>query len=683
MKNNFENMYSHGFVRLAACIPSLRVSDPIYNAAKTIELSQEAYKHKAVLSIFPELGISAYSNEDLFFHDALQQSVTEALQILLNASVSMDMVITVGAPLRVMDALYNCAVVIHKGKILGIPVKSYLPNYREFYEKRHFKPASSLFTDKIDLLGDKDIPIGNDLIFKAEKIKDFSFFCEICEDLWVPIPPSCCASVRGATIIANLSASNVTTGKAEYRKALVLNQSARCISGYLYTAAGPGESTTDMAWDGHAIISENGELLSESERFSWEPRVITADIDLDRIIKDRMTMTTYSEAVSADTTKTSFRYVKIPLGIPSENTIPVREISRFPYVPVNQEARGRRSAEVYNIQVQGLAKRIISTKTKNLVIGVSGGLDSTHALTVCAKTMDLLRMPRCNIKAFTLPGFATSEKTAENARKLMALLGVDARQIDIRESCMQMFRDIRHPYAEGTEQYDTTFENVQAGQRTSLLFRLANQMQGLVVGTGDLSELSLGWCTYGVGDHMSHYNVNASLPKTLIQYIIRWTAETETIGQNVSSTLLEILNTEISPELVPVNGSKKLLQSTEDAIGPYELQDFNLFYCLRYGFLPSKIAFMAWCAWHDKEKGQWPNVPYENRHQYDISEIKHWLGIFIHRFYKISQFKRSCVPNGPKVGSGGSLSPRSDYRAPSDNEETPWIEDMLNIPDHM
>jgi len=680
MKNNFMNIYNHGFIRVAACIPSVLVSDPAYNAAKTIELSMEAYKRKAVLSVFPELGISAYSNEDLFFQDALQQSTMEALKTLLKASESMDMAIVAGTPLRVTDAIYNCAVVIHKGKILGIPVKSYLPNYHEFYERRHFRPAGSLYTDRIDLLGNKDVPIGADLIFRAEKIPNFSFFCEICEDLWVPIPPSSYASVRGATVIANLSASNVTTGKAEYRKSLVLNQSARCISAYLYTASGPGESTTDMAWDGHAMISENGGLLSESERFSFNPQIITADIDLDRITKDRMTMTTYSEAVPADSAKASFRYIDITVDRPSGDILPVREISRFPYVPADNEARGRRCSEVYSIQIQGLAKRIISTKTKNLVIGVSGGLDSTHALTVCAKAADLLGMPRRNIKAFTLPGFATSDRTAANAHKLMELLGVDAGEIDIRDGCMQMFRDIGHPYAEGSEQYDITFENVQAGQRTSLLFRLANKEHGLVVGTGDLSELALGWCTYGVGDHMSHYNVNASLPKTLIQYIISWTAEKDTFGSDVSATLMDILDTEISPELVPGN-CKKAVQSTEAAIGPYELQDFNLFYFLRYGFLPSKIAFMEWCAWHDKGKGQWPSVPYEKRHQYELTEIKHWLGIFIHRFYKTSQFKRSCVPNSPKVGSGGSLSPRGDYRAPSDNEETPWTDDMAGIPD--
>lgn len=681
MGNEFENIYRHGFVRLAACIPSLRVSDPLYNADKTIELSLKACEKKAILAVFPELGISAYSNEDLFFQDALQQAVLSGLSRILTATATMDMVIAAGAPLRIADALFNCAVVVHKGKILGIPVKSYLPNYREFYEMRHFRPASALFVDSIDLLGQKDIPIGADLIFEAEKIRDFKFFCEICEDLWVPIPPSCHASLQGATVIANLSASNITTGKAEYRQALVMNQSARCLAAYLYTASGPGESTTDLAWDGHSLICEDGGLLAESERFSWDAQLVTADVDLDRLAKDRMTMTTFSEAAyTSNCGRKIFRHVKFPLSAPGGRITLAREISRFPYVPSDPAIREKRCREVYNIQVQGLAKRIKSANIENLVIGVSGGLDSTHALTVCAKTMDMLGLPRKNIKAVSLPGFATSEKTSNNARRLMAALGVEAEEIDIRPACMQMFRDIGHPFAEGADLYDVTFENVQAGQRTSILFRLANRQHGLVIGTGDLSELALGWCTYGVGDHMSHYNVNASLPKTLIQYIIRWVASTDAFGPEAAAILEDILETEISPELVPGKANKKPSQKTEDVIGPYELQDFNLYYITRYGYLPSKVAYLAWCAWRDREKGKWPDVPLEKRRQYDLSEIKRWLGLFIHRFFKVSQFKRSCVPNSPKVGSGGSLSPRGDYRAPSDSEEAPWKEDLRNIP---
>ena len=680
----FLNLYRHGFVRLAACIPELKVSDPQHNAEKTIELARRAYKQSAVLAVFPEMGISGYSNEDLFFQDALQRSVLAGLEKVLEATAAFDMVVVAGAPLKVMDALFNCAVVMHQGAILGIAVKSFLPNYREFYELRQFRPASELPVERVDLLGQRDVPIGADLIFEAENIPGFRLFCEICEDLWTPIPPSSHACLNGATIVANLSASNITMGKEEYRHDLASNQSARCIAAYLYTAAGPGESTTDLAWDGHAIVYENGGLIAESKRFSWEPQVIIADIDLGRLGKDRMIMTSFTgSGYGSGHRGRPFRRVKLPLNPPSARILPVREIPRFPYVPVDPALRERRCYEIYNIQVQGLAKRMKATRLENLVIGVSGGLDSTHALIVCARTVDLLGLPRKNIKAYTLPGFATSEKTYANANNLMASLGVDASEIDIRPSCTQMMKDIAHPFAEGREVYDVTFENVQAGQRTSILFRLANQRQAMVVGTGDLSELALGWCTYGVGDHMSHYNVNASVPKTLIQYIIRWVASGRVLGQEVSSFLEDILDTEISPELIPGTNGDQPAQSTEAVIGPYELQDFNTFYITRYGYLPSKVAFLAWCAWHDAGRGSWPDIPVAKRHQYTLSEIRRWLMVFIHRFFKLSQYKRSCIPNGPKVGSGGSLSPRGDYRAPSDSEEAPWMEDLQSIPDEV
>ena len=579
-----------------------------------------------------------------------------------------------------MDALFNCAVVMCEGDILGVAVKSYLPNYREFYELRHFRPARDLSVDTIDLCGKKDVPIGADLIFEADGIKGLRMFVEICEDLWTPIPPSSHAAMAGATVIANLSASNITTGKDEYRRDLAANQSARCIAAYLYTAAGPGESTTDLAWDGHAIIYENGSLLSESERFSWDPQVIVADIDLDRLVKDRMIMTSFTDANARQATKT-FRKISFPIDTPRGRIMPVREIPRFPYVPSDPSVREKRCYEVYNIQVQGLAKRMKSTGIENLIIGVSGGLDSTHALIVCARTVDMLGLSRKNIKAYTMPGFATSDKTYANANALMKALGVKASEIDIRPSCKAMIKDIGHAYGKGKELYDITFENIQAGQRTSILFRLANMENGLVVGTGDLSELALGWCTYGVGDHMSHYSVNASVPKTLIQYIIRWVASEKILGNKASLCLEGILETEISPELIPGTTNGKPAQSTEATIGPYELQDFNTYYITRYGFLPSKVAFLAYCAWHDAAKGRWPDIPPDKQHQYTLAQIKHWLEVFIHRFFKISQYKRSCIPNAPKVGSGGSLSPRGDYRAPSDSEEAPWMLDLKTIPD--
>jgi NAD+ synthase (glutamine-hydrolysing) len=675
---DFFNLYRQGFIRAAACIPALKVSDPFFNAGHTLDLIKEASEKKARLAVFPELGISAYSNEDLFFQEALLSSVKGALSFLLEETKDIDTAVIVGAPIEVEGALYNCAVVMHRGRIAGIAVKSYLPNYREFYELRQFRPSHELPVDTIDLCGQKGIPIGADLLFSVPSIPDFRFFVEICEDLWAPIPPSSYAALAGATVMINLSASNITVGKDEYRHQLAANQSARCISAYIYTAAGFGESTTDLAWDGHAIIYENGSLMSESKRFSYDPQVICADIDLDRLTTDRMRSNTFHSARTFH--RRSFRNIDIEMSLPGGKVLLDREIARFPYVPSQAELRDKRCYEVYNIQVEGIAKRMLSTGIENLVIGVSGGLDSTHALIVCARAMDTLKLPRTNIKAYTLPGFATSQKTYINAKELMEALHVEAHEIDIKPGSRQMMEDIGHPFVKGQDLYDITFENVQAGQRTSILFRLANFRDALVVGTGDLSELALGWCTYGVGDQMSHYNVNASVPKTLIQYVIRWVADRDVLGPEASRSLKDILNTEISPELIPGTASDQPAQMTEEVIGPYELQDFNTFYTVRYGYLPSKIAFLSWSAWHDREKGSWPDVPQDRRNEYSLGQIKHWLEVFIRRFFKFSQYKRSCIPNAPKVGSGGSLSPRGDYRAPSDSEDAPWLENLATIP---
>jgi len=675
----FFNLYRHGFIRVATCIPELKVSDPLYNARKTLDLVRQAHERKAVLAVFPELGISAYSNEDLFFQEALLESVRAGLESILQETVSLDIAVVVGAPLEVEGGLYNCAIAMHKGIIKGIAVKSYLPNYREFYEVRQFRPSHELPVDAVDLCGQRDVPIGADLIFSVPGIEGFRFFIEICEDLWAPIPPSSYAALAGASVMINLSASNITVGKDEYRHSLAANQSARCMASYIYTAAGFGESTTDLAWDGHAIVYENGNLISESTRFSREPQVVCADIDLGRLATDRVRSNTFHAARAFH--RHAFRKVAVDIRMPDEEILLKREIARFPYVPVQAALRDRRCYEVYNIQVQGIAKRMVSTGIKNLVIGVSGGLDSTHALVVCARAMDTLGLPRTNIKAYTMPGYATSRKTYNNAKALMAALRVEAGEIDIRPGSERMMKDISHPYADGEKLYDVTFENVQAGQRTSILFRLANFRDALVVGTGDLSELALGWSTYGVGDQMSHYNVNASVPKTLIQYVIRWVAEKDLLGAEASLSLKAILETEISPELVPGAASDEPAQKTEEIIGPYELQDFNTFYTVRYGYLPSKIAFLSWSAWHDRLEGQWPDVPEEKRNEYSLPEIKHWLSVFIRRFFKLSQYKRSCIPNAPKVGSGGSLSPRGDYRAPSDSEDAPWLEDLKKVPD--
>ncbi len=680
---SFFNLYHQGFIRTAVCVPDVKVGDPYFNTDRTIETAREAARGKAVFALFPELGLSAYSNEDLFHQDALLKGVTDNLERLLEATADMPIIIVVGAPLRVEARLFNCGLVLYKGEILGVAVKSYLPNYREFYERRQFSPAEEAPTGTIDLCGRKAIPFGADLLFEAENIPGFRFFIEICEDLWVPVPPSSFAAMAGATVIGNLSASNVTIGKSEYRHDLAANQSARCVSAYLYAAAGPGESTTDLAWDGQAMIYENGNLLAESERFSRKPQVIYADIDLDRLIQDRMRLNSFGQSTRIHRrTLENFRRISFEVTTPQEERLLLdREYSRFPYIPADPAKLEQRCYEAYNIQVQGLAKRLVSSGIRNVVIGVSGGLDSTHALIVAARTMDLLAYPRSNIKGYTMPAFATTERTLNNARKLMQSLGVDANEIDIRPSCLQMLKDIGHPFHNGDSVYDITFENVQAGERTSHLFRLANLLDALVVGTGDLSELALGWCTYGVGDHMSHYNVNASVPKTLIQYLIRWVASSGQFSAEASRTLLDILGTEISPELIPGDTGDQPSQKTEEVVGPYELQDFNLFYTSRFGYLPAKIAFLAYCTWRDKKRGRWPGMPEQDKHEYSLKEIKHWLGVFLYRFFQISQFKRSCIPNAPKVGSGGSLSPRGDYRAPSDGEARAWLENLKEIPD--
>jgi len=577
---------------------------------------------------------------------------------------------------------FNCAVVFYRGQILGVAVKTYLPNYREFYEARQFTPASNAFSSQIELAGQENIPFGADIIFKVSNINNFSFFLEICEDLWVPIPPSSFAAMAGATVIGNLSASNITIGKSEYRRQLASNQSARCVAAYLYAAAGPGESTTDLAWDGHAMIYENGNVLAESARFSQQAQIIYSDIDLDRLTQDRMRLTTFSQnAASLKEKILSFRKTEFNVNVPSGKILLNREYPRFPYIPADPSRRDQHCYEAYNIQVQGLSKRLKSSGISNIVIGVSGGLDSTHALIVAAKTMDSLNLPRSNVKAYTMPGFATSAKTYNNALKLMKALGVETNEIDIKPACLQMLEDIKHPYARGKKTFDITFENVQAGQRTAHLFRLANMRHALVAGTGDLSELALGWNTYGIGDHMSHYNVNASVPKTLIQHLIRWVVNTNQFSKEVSKILIDVLETEISPELIPGKTGSQPDQKSENTVGPYELQDFNNFYITRFGYLPSKVAFLAYHAWKDKTEGLWPNIPENKRNSYSLKEIKKWLYVYLYRFFKTSQYKRSCVPNSPKVGSGGSLSPRGDYRAPSDSEAEIWLKNWETIPE--
>jgi NAD+ synthase (glutamine-hydrolysing) len=684
MTHPFHSIYTHKFIRVAVCTPFVRVADPQFNLERTLRLARRASDSKAAVALFPELGISAYSNEDLFHQDALLDATEAALARLVAESRDLSPALIVGAPLRFEGKLFNCAVTIYRGRALGITPKTYLPNYREFYEKRQFTSGRNAVGRDVMFLG-KVVPFGADLIFDATNVENFSLHVEICEDLWAPIPPSSYAAMAGATVLANLSASNITIGKADYRRLLCASQSGRCVAAYLYSAAGPGESTTDLAWDGHAIIYENNDLLAESNRFSSEEQIIVADIDLERLAQDRMRMTSFNDAVGCAVERVrQMRRVGFQFGIPEGEISLTRRVERFPYVPSDPAARDARCFEAYNIQVHGLMKRLRSAGIEQVIIGISGGLDSTQALIVAAKTMDRLGLPRKNILGYTMPGFATSHTTLTNAHGLMRALGVTASEIDIKPSCLQMLRDIGHPFARGEQVYDVTFENVQAGARTSHLFRLANLHNAMVIGTGDLSELALGWTTYGVGDHMSHYNVNASVPKTLIQYLIGWVIATAQFDRETDAVLQSIIDTEISPELIPDAGSQEGPgQSTEEKIGPYELQDFNLYYISRFGFRPSKVAFLCHSAWTDKARGDWPDVlPVEKRNQYDLATIKMWLEVFLYRFFKTSQFKRSCLPNGPKVGSGGSLSPRGDWRAPSDSEPVVWLDELRrNVPD--
>ena len=605
--------------------------------------------------------------------------------MVITKSRSLAPVLLVGAPLRFEDKLFNCAVVIYHGTVLGIVPKTYLPNYHEFYEKRQFCPAGHAVFSEVVMAGQR-VAFGSDILFSAANVPGFSFHVELCEDLWTPIPPSTYGALSGAAILANLSASNITTGKADYRRTICAAHSGKCIAAYLYSAAGFGESTTDLAWDGHAMIYENGRLLAESHRFAPTPQILFADIDLAQLQADRMRISSFNDTAANHKERLQkFRRISFDFEVPRGDISLMRDVPRYPYVPSEPEKRDKRCFEVYNIQVQGLMKRLSATGLQHVVIGVSGGLDSTQALIVAAKTMDQMGISRKHILAYTMPGFATSDHTRGNALALMAALGVTGSELDIRPSCTQMLCDIGHPFADGEPVYDVTFENVQAGERTSHLFRLANLHKGLVLGTGDLSEQALGWATYGVGDQMSHYNVNASVPKTLIQHLIRWSIQTRPFDAATCAILQSILDTEISPALIPsaAYDSAPPLQSTQQAVGPFELQDFNLYHTTRYGFKPSKIAYLAYCAWHDKNQGTWPDLlSPDQHHEYSLPEIKKWLRVFLFRFFKTSQFKRSAMPNGPKVGSGGSLSPRGDWRAPSDAEPDVWLIELeTNVPD--
>ncbi len=668
-------------MRVAACTPRIHVGDPASNAEETLALMRVGEKRRVDLMLFPELGLSAYAIDDLLLQEALLDAVEAAIARLVAASRRMRQVCIVGAPVRRNQRLYNCGVVFARGRILGIVPKSFLPNYREYYENRWFSPGAGVVGLEVDIAG-QTVPFGVDLVFGASGLADFTFHVEICEDFWTPTPPSTRGALAGALILCNLSASNVVIGKAEDRALLCASQSMRCHAAYVYSACGPGESTTDLAWDGQATIHELGTLLAGTERFPRESQLAVADVDVERLRQERMrTVTFNAAAANAGHPETSFRRVGFEHR-PSRDDVGLeRRIDRFPFVPDDALRLDKDCYEAFNIQVQGLTRRLRSTNGERVVIGVSGGLDSTHALLVAAKTFDAMGLPRSNILGFTMPGFATSAGTRSNAWKLMKALGVTGEEIDIRPVATKMLEDLGHPFAKGKPVYDVTFENVQAGLRTDYLFRLANQRNAFVLGTGDLSELALGWCTYGVGDHMSHYNVNGSVSKTLIQYLVRWVMASGQLDASASKTLRAILDTEISPELVPAGKGGKL-QSTQSKIGPYELQDFNLYYITRFGLRPSKVAFLAWHAWRDAKRGDWPPAfPGEEKNAYTLAEIKKWLGVFVYRFFELSQFKRSALPNSPKVVAGGSLSPRGDWRAPSDGNARAWLAELeANVP---
>ena len=685
MSHAFASIHSHGMVRVAAATPAASVGDALANADTVIALARDAHGRGVDLVVFPELCLTSYAIDDLHLQSAQQRATTEALARVVEATTALAPVLLVGAALPRNGRLYNCAVVIARGRVLGVVPKTFLPNYREYYEKRYFASGAGLTGLTIAVAG-QAAPFGTDLIFAADDVPGFVVHAEICEDYWAPIPPSTAGALAGALICCNLSASNIVIGKARERAMLCAAQSARAVCAYVYSAAGPGESTTDLAWDGEGLVHELGEQLAASARFTSGDMVV-ADVDLERIAQERTRFGTFNDAATvAGHPELRFRRIGFTHESTRDDIGLERTIRRFPFVPNTPEKRDADCYEAFNIQVEALATRLRATGSGKLVIGVSGGLDSTHALIVAAKAMDRLGKPRTDILGFTMPGFATSDGTKANAWALMRALGVTAEEIDIRPAAQTMLETIGHPAARPVEEgdepvYDVTFENVQAGLRTDYLFRLANQRGGLVLGTGDLSELALGWCTYGVGDHMSHYGINAGVPKTLIQFLIRWCIRTDQYDAATDAVLDAILSQEISPELVPADASGAM-QSTEDKVGPYALNDFFAHYVIRHGLAPSKIAFLCWHAWRDADAGRWPDdFPADARVAYDLPTIRMWLERFLRRFFQGSQFKRSALPNGPKVSAGGAISPRGDWRAPSDGTARAWLDELAaNVP---
>jgi len=676
VSERFFSVYHQGFLRVAGCTMRTVVADPDANAESVLRIARDCHADGVGLVVYPELTLTGYSIEDLLLNETVLDRARAALERVVEASAGLSPVLLVGLPLRYRHRILNVAAVVHDGRVLGVVPKTFLPNYREFYEARQVASGADLQDTTIDLgpVAGARVPFGTDLLFAATDLPGFVLHVEICEDMWVPVPPSAQAALAGATVLTNLSGSPITVGRARDRELLCRSASARCLAAYVFAAAGEGESTTDLAWDGQTLIFENGALLAEGERFAAGDQRTVADVDLDLLRAERLRMGSFDD--NRRESGTSFRTVDFELRPPTGDIGLRRRLERFPFVPADASRLEQDCYEAYNIQVAGLRQRLRSIGRPKVVIGVSGGLDSTHALIVAARAMDDENRPRTDILAFTMPGFATSDRTKNQAVGLAEALGVTFAELDIRPAARQLLTDLGHPFADGRPVYDITFENVQAGLRTDYLFRLANQRGGIVLGTGDLSELALGWSTYGVGDQMSHYNVNGGVPKTLIQHLIRWVAASGQFDPAVGAILTDVVEGEISPELVPAT-EDGTTQSTEATIGPYALQDFSLFHTLRYGFRPSKTAFLAWHAWSDAGRGDWPpHYPKENRAEYSLPEIRHWLQVFARRFFGFSQFKRSALPNGPKVSSGGSLSPRGDWRAPSDASARIWLEEI-------
>ncbi|WP_221586179.1 NAD(+) synthase [Microbacterium sp. G2-8] len=674
---DFRSAYRHGFARVAACHIPVAGADPATNAQHVLDTARRLDDDAVAVAVFPELCLSGYAIDDLVMQDVLLDGVRAAIEEIREHSVWIVPMLVVGAPLLHRGRLYNCAVAIHRGRILGVAPKSHLPTYREFYERRWYAPGDDQ-RGTIRLAG-ADVPFGPDLLFEATDVPGLVVHAEVCEDMWVPVPPSSLAALAGATVLLNLSGSPITVARADDRKLLAQSASARCLAAYAYAAAGLGESTNDLSWDGQTMIFEGGSLLAETERFPQTATSSIADVDLDRLRQDRIRQGTFDDNRRAHADATDFRRVSFELKPPHGDIGLRRHVDRFPFVPDDAGRLAQDCYEAFSIQVAGLVQRMTAIGSPKPVIGVSGGLDSTHALLVIAKAMDLMGRSRSEILAYTMPGFATSDHTKSNAIALATSVGATIETIDIRPAATEMLRQMDHPAGSGDPVYDVTFENVQAGLRTDYLFRLANHHGGIVVGTGDLSEFALGWATYGVGDQMSHYVVNSGVPKTLIQHLIRWViseGDAQGVSPDEVQVLQSVLDTEISPELVPAGQDGKA-QSTEDAIGPYALHDFTLAHVLRHGSRPTKIAFLAAHAWEDAERGEWPpGFPEGSRPEYDLDTVVRWLRVFLQRFFGFAQFKRSAVPNGPKVSHLGSLSPRGDWRAPSDGNARAWLAEL-------